>query len=145
MDYVTWAGIVFGGLLILAAIYIAVKKNDFPKGAFVFLAFGLVLISLSKWAVINVTTHSIQLLRDQVQETAAAANVVAGETQQTAAAVQTTQTEVVNLAAQLERRQVLPPDATRPIRLQLNATPRIDLAKLNKARATLARIQTPRI
>jgi hypothetical protein len=140
MDYVTWAGIVFGGSLILAAIYIAVKKGDFPKGAFVFLGFGLVLISLSKWAVIKVTTDSIQLLRDQVQATAAAAGEVTAQTQQAAAAVQTTQTEVANLAAQLERKQVLPPDVTHLIRLQLNSTPRFDPAKLNTATAELAHV-----
>jgi hypothetical protein len=47
------------------------------------------------------------------------------------------------LGAGCESEMELPPDATRPIRLQLNAISRIDVAKLNKARATLARIRNP--
>jgi transcriptional/translational regulatory protein YebC/TACO1 len=141
MDTVTWVGVVMGSLLILTAIAIALMKKAFPKGAFGFLVFGLVLISFSKWGEIKITTKSIDLLRDQVKETAAAAGEVAAQARQTATAVQATQSEVRSVTDALERSRVLPANVTGPIRTRISVIPKIDVAKLDSARRVLARVR----
>jgi hypothetical protein len=141
MDAVTWAGMIFGGIIVLVTLGVVIKKG-FDKWPVIAMGIGAFLLVGSKYASFKVSEGGIEVRRD-VAAIAAATDEVAAQTQQAAAAVQVTQTQVANLVTLLERRNLLPPNATSPIRLQLDATPRIDLTKLKNARATVARIRNP--
>lgn len=139
MTAVTIAGIVAGGILILAAVTVFLIKKEFPAGGVTVTLIGLVLIGMSQWSSIKLTAAGVTLeaLTNNVKQMAAAAEEVATQAEQAAAGVETTRQQLVGLSQELETKQVLPPAVVRPIQSKLYNMPRADLSKLAKARADL--------
>jgi hypothetical protein len=105
----------------------------------------VVLIGMSQWSSIKITAAgaTLEVVRDQIRQTAAVADEVAAQAQQAAATVEATKQQLANLTDLLETRHVLPAAATQPIRAQLAAAAKVDLTKLRTARATLSRVIKP--
>lgn len=147
MTPVTIVGMVAGGLLIVTASVVFFIKREFPVGGVGITLIGLVLIGMSQWSSIKITTAAfsvdLQVLKAQVEQTAAAAAEIATQTQQTAASVETTREQIAVLTRQLESRNLLSEAAVRPIRATLEAAPRADLSRLRAVRENLDRIATP--
>ena len=147
MTPVTIVGMVAGGLLILTASAVFLIKKEFPAGGLGVALIGLVLIGMSQWSSIKISTAGVsvdlQVVKAQLEQTAAAAEEIATQAQQTAASVQTTREQVAALTQQLQSRNVLSDAALRPIRAKLDAAPRADSIRLRTAREKLDRIARP--
>src|SRR5262249_31481902 len=115
-------------------------KKEFPAGGVMVTIVGLVLIGMSQWSSIKLTAAGVTLevLRDQIRQTAAAADEVAAQAENAAAGVEATKRQLAHLTQLLETKQVLPATAAQPIRAQLSAVPSVDRAKLATARSKLA-------
>jgi hypothetical protein len=141
MTPVTVVGLVFGGALIAAAIYVFVKKQEFALNGVAVTLLGLLLIGMSQWTTIKIKGAGIDIdlstLQRQLSETAEAVDALAEETVNAAAAAETTREQLLTLSNQLERQRVLPPSLTRPLRDSLRTGPRIDTAVVNAARVRL--------
>lgn len=146
MTIVTIVGMVAGAALILTAVAVFWSRKDFPTGGVTVTLVGLILIGMSQWSTIRLTTagttvellkNELQQTRNELQQTAAAVDKVAAQAQQAAAAVEETNRQIVNFADLLEERQVLSADAVEPIRAELESVPKINLMELDTARETL--------
>ncbi len=142
-----------GAVLILTAVAVFWSRKDFPTGGVMVTLIGLILIGMSQWSTIRLTTAgtTVELLREELQETqnelqetqnelqqtAAAVDAVAAQAQQAAVAVEETSRQIVNFADLLEERRVLSPDAVEPIRAEIESAPKIDPMELDTARETL--------
>jgi hypothetical protein len=140
MTAVTIVGMAAGGVLILTAVAVFLIKKEFSPGGVMVTIVGLVLIGMSQWSSIKLTGAGVTLevLRDQITQTAAAADEVAAQAENAAAGLEATKRQVANLAQLLETKQVLPATAVQPIRAQLSAVPSVDRSKLATARSKLA-------
>jgi len=143
MTPVTIMGMAAGAVLILTAVVIFLSKKDFPPGGIVVTLVAFAFIGMSQWSSIKITAAgaTLEAIRGEVRQTAAAADEVAAQAQQAAAAVRATKEQLESLTVQLDKKQVLSPAATEPIRAQLRAAPTVDVSKLNTARATLNRVK----
>jgi hypothetical protein len=140
MTAIVIVGMSVGTLLILTAIAVFWAKRDFPIGGLGALLVGFILIGMSQWQSINFKGlgFEIQVLREQLQSTAAAADQVAGQVQQTATAVEATRTQIAALKQILASRNIGTAAALEQIDRTLEAALRPDLAQLGAARARLA-------
>jgi len=145
MTPVTIVGMAAGAVLILTAVAVFWSKKDFPPGGVMVSMVAVVLIGMSQWSSIKITAAgaTLEVVRDQIRQTAAVADEVAAQAQQAAATVEATKQQLANLTDLLETRHVLPAAATQPIRAQLAAAAKVDLTKLRTARATLSRVIKP--
>jgi hypothetical protein len=105
------------------------------------LGIGAFLLVGSQYKSFKVSETGIEALRNEVAATADAAETVAAQAEQAASAAQTTRAQVDQLTTLLDQRQVLPPDATRSIRTNLQQAPQIDLGRLKAARSVLDRVR----
>jgi hypothetical protein len=139
-------GFILGGLLALVVIAVFWVKKDFPVGGLGALLVAAVLVSLPIWKSISIKGFGldIQLLKEEVQRTAAAAEQVAGQVQQTAATVETTRTQIAALAQNLLNKRIITVATFHEMNKTLNAAPRPDLAQLTAARARLAEVARTR-
>jgi hypothetical protein len=145
MTAVTVVGMNAGCVLVLAAVAVFLIKKEFPAGGVMVTIVGLVLIGMSQWSSIKLTAAGVTLevLRHEIRQTAAAADEVAAQAQNAAAGVEATKRQLANLTQLLETRQVLPATLAQPIRAQLSAVPSLDRSKLAAAREALNRIRRP--
>lgn len=145
MTPVTIVGMAAGAVLILTAVAVFWSKKAFPAGGVMVSMVGLVLIGMSQWSSIKITAAgaTLEVVRAEIRQTAAAADEVAAQAEQAAAAVEATKQQLASLTGLLETRQVLPAAAAQPIRARLAAAPNVDLTKLGTARATLKRVIKP--
>lgn len=139
MTTVSLVGLIAGSALILTAIVVFVLKREFPAGGVAVTMVGLVLIGMSQWSSIKISAGGATLDL-QVRQTAAAAAAVAEQAERAAVAAETTRQQVAVLARQLESRNVLTTASVRSIQTSLEASPRVDLSRLQSARADLNRI-----
>jgi hypothetical protein len=125
-----------GALIILAAIKIALKKEDW-QSAFVPLGIGAVLMSGSLFQTIKITPKSLELTK----ATAAAAGDVATETANIAAALRSTQAQLTALTDLLRQKNMLQPQEVRTVEQPSATRPPVDIAKIQRARMTLDRLR----
>lgn len=146
MTTVTIVGMIAGAVLILTAVAVFWSRKDFPTGGVMVTLIGLILIGMSQWSTIRLTTAgtTVELLREELQQTqnelqqtAAAVDAVAAQAQQAAVAVEETNRQIVTVADLLAENQVLSADAVEPIQSKLESVPKIDPMELNTARETL--------
>jgi hypothetical protein len=113
---VTTVGMILGSAVILAALVIALRRNDFPKNAYVFLGIGAFLIAGSQWTSFKISADGFEVLRQKVELTAS-------QVQQTTKAVAATQTQVASLSSQLADKNVLSAHAREAIYARLAEAP----------------------
>jgi hypothetical protein len=145
MTSVTIVGMAAGAVLILAAIGVFWNMKTFPAGGVMVCLVGFALISMSQWSSIKISAAgaTVEFLRDQIKQTAAAADELAAQTQKVATAVEATQKQLASLTDLLETRKVLPATEARSIRTRLEAVPNVDPIKLGNARAKLQDVIKP--
>lgn len=144
MTTVTVVAMVAGAALILVALAIFWNTKSFPNGGVIVTVLGLALLTLQYWSSIKIEAGgaSVELQR-QLNETAAAAEVVAVQAEQAAQAVETTRQQVSNLATLLQDRNIVSAAVLKPIQTGLQAAPHVDLARLRGARTALSRVHMP--
>jgi hypothetical protein len=120
---VTTVGMILGSAVIVAALVIALRRNDFPKNAYVFLGIGSFLIAGSQWTSFKLSKDGIEVLRQKVELTAS-------QVQQTTKAVAATQTQVASLSSQLADNNVLSSRAREAIYERLAEAPPSDSYRL---------------
>lgn len=134
MDLLTWICLAVGIVVIGFAIRLALRKGSWETSWIPFVV-GIVLMTLSVWASIEFSPDSVKFSKAAL----AAADTLALQTQETATAVEANRNQIANLTSLLARKNVLQAQEARSIQLQLNAAPRVDVAKLQRARATFQR------
>ncbi|MGD2064087.1 MAG: hypothetical protein PVF51_10965 [Nitrospirota bacterium] len=92
MTPVTIVGMAAGSILILAVVAISWSNKAFPAGGIAVSLIGVVLIGMSQSSIVKSDRGgaSIELVREQISQTAAAVEAVAAQAEQTAAAVEET-------------------------------------------------------
>ncbi len=139
MSTVSIVGMIAGGILVLTAVVVFLAKKEFPAGGIMVTAIGLVLIGMSQWTSIKLSGLgiNIEVLRNEIAETAAAADEVAAQAEQAAAGLEATKQQLASLTRQLDANRALPGRAAQPIQQQISSIPTVDRSKLTAARATL--------
>jgi hypothetical protein len=143
MPPVVIAGMIAGGALILTAIAVFLMKKEFPAGGIGVAVVGLVCIAFSQWSSLEIEVGGLRLkaLRDAIEQTAAAAEVVAEQAERAAASAENTKLQLAELTRHIESRAVLPPALVRPIRERVVAAPTFDPDRLRRARTELERVR----
>jgi hypothetical protein len=137
-------GMIAGAFLILTAAAVFWSKKNFPAGGIVITLVGFLLIGMSLWSNIKITAAgaTIEVVRAEIRQTAAATEEVAAQAQQAVAALEATKQQVASLTSILETRNVLPGSEVQRINAGLAAVPHVDVHKLGAARATLSKVVT---
>jgi len=136
------AGIILGGVVIVFVLALSWRKKNFSPSLLVALIFGSVLVAIPQWKSIDFEGFDVKLniLAQQVETTAAAAEQIAGQAEHTAAAVDATRGQLVTLSRSLRGRGVIAGPAFTEMDRELAAAPRPDLTVLKTARERLAGI-----
>jgi hypothetical protein len=139
MTAVTIVGIIAGCVLVVTAVVIFLAKKEFPTGGVMITAIGLILIGMSQWSSITLSGMGIEIkaMRQEIAQTAAAADEVAAQAEQAAAGIEATKEQLTSLTHELDTRQVLPVAVTEMIRARLSTVRNVDVSKLNAARTDL--------
>jgi hypothetical protein len=145
MTSVTVAGLAAGNLLIFVAASVFYTKKAFPAGGVGVAAIGLVLVGLSHWTYVKVVAGgvTIETMRNEIRQTAAAADAVAAEAQQAGESLKQVRQQMVDLTRLLDSSHVVSPVATQPIRDTLDRAPTVNIERLESARVALKRVRVP--
>lgn len=138
-------GLIVGTFALLSVCWVWIRKQTFGIGGGALGGFGVFLIAMSVVAEFNVRISpdgvELEVIRQQVAQAAAAAAEVGQQTQVVANALDIHRTQLLALTDVLQQSHSGSPFAMRAMRNTLAAAPRVDIARLEAATASLSGIR----